>query len=417
VLLLGGRGLHEFAVLRELGCRIVYLDTEVPLRCIPWVDLPIDVDMHDRDRVRSVAKQIHAEQPVAAILTHTEPHLSLMAYLAEELGLADRGLGSAAAGNCRDKWRTRSVLDAAGIPSPRAGMAPTVAGAEELASGLGFPVIIKPRGGAGGCNVRLCDDLGQVRQAASAILTEEPGPLSLPGLVVEEFVPGPEYAVQTLTCGGVTTVLTVFAQRVTEPPIFVELGYDYPPGLSGASLGELTELVAAALTALGVRNWIAHSQVRSGPDGFRIIEVNARRPGGRLVEMTEVLSGVDMIRAVSELALGRAVTVGAARAEHAAYRSLVFDRAGMLLYEPHPDLDALARPAPSIVEVEIPPGDPVLPVDDPGGGVYGRIVVFGDSGSTVAHDLEHIRRAINLQVLPLDRICPTSDIREFKPCC
>lgn len=410
IVLIGGRAQHEFEILHRLGYRILYLDRTVPLQCMMWADVPLDVDVDDYELVsKAVAAQLDGSAP-AAVLTHVEPRIPLMAHLAEQLVAEPRGLTLDAAWNCRDKWRTRSVLAQAGLPVPRFGLATDADEAAVLAQEFGFPVVVKPRDGAGAFGVRQCTTVDEVRSSVTAIL-DDPGPGTLPGVLVEEYLDGPEYAVQTLTQGTETTVLSVFRQHMTTPPVFVELGYEYPSGLDDDHLAGLDVLISSALGALGVRDWISHTQVRLCAEGFRVIEVNARRPGGRLVEMTTAVSGVDMTEAVSRLALGLPVEAGAPVAGHARYRSLVFDEPGTVVYRRTSLADA-------IIEVEVSPGEPVQPVDHPAGGVYGRIVVFGDSVAALDSAEQRARDALGLAVVPSDGLTLSgSDSREFKSCC
>jgi biotin carboxylase len=335
-----------------------------------------------------------------------------MAHLAAELLHEGRGLTTSAARNCRDKWHTRTVLSDAGLPVPGFGLAEATREAARIARDLGFPVVVKPRDGAGAFGVRRCETVEQVRTAAGHVL-DGASPDALPGVLVEEYLDGPEYAVQTITRGGKTRVLSVFRQHMTEPPVFVELGYDFPSGLAEDELRTLELLVTSVLDALGVDDWVSHTQVRLCPDGFRVVEVNARRPGGRLVEMTEVVSGVDMVDAVSRLALGLPVEEGEPRASLARYRSIVFQEAGTLLYRA-----PSAGGFPSIVEVEVPSGDQVQPVDHLDGGVYGRIVVFADSVEELDEAERQARKALDLQVAPSDDLAwAVAESREFKSCC
>ncbi|MFD9701521.1 acetyl-CoA carboxylase biotin carboxylase subunit family protein [Lentzea sp. NPDC059081] len=414
VVLIGGRAEREFEVLRDLGYRILYLDKRVPLQIMGWVDVPIDVDVDNWDAVAStVSAHLGTETP-AAVLTHVEPRIPLMTHLAERLLPKPVGLTADAARNCRDKWRTRSVLEEAGLPVPRFGLAADTRDASRIARELGFPVVVKPRDGAGGFGVRRCESVEEVRSAAKAIL-EEASPEALPGVLVEEYLDGPEYAVQTLSQSGVTQVLSVLRQHMTEPPVFVELGYDYPSGLPDAEVEQLGAMVSSALAVLGIHDWISHTQVRKCADGFRIVEVNARRPGGRLVEMTEAVSGVDMIEAVTAIALGLPVGVREPFASRAKYRSVVFDQAGTLLYRVPSSVPATVPP---IVEIEVPSGDTVHPVDHPEGGVYGRIVVFGDTAEELNSIESAVRTELDIQVIQVDELkLVGADSREFKSCC
>jgi biotin carboxylase len=399
-------------VLHDLGYRILYLDKRVPLHLMAWVDVPVDVDTDDWDQVaEAVRAQLGGEAP-AAVLTHVEPRIPLMAHLAEQLLPERRGLSTSAARNCRDKWHTREVLAEAGLPVPRYGLAEATREAARIARDIGFPVVVKPRDGAGAFGVRRCETVEETRIAAGQVL-DNASPDALSGVLVEEYLDGPEYAVQTITRGGKTRVLSVFRQHMTEPPVFVELGYDFPPGLADDELRTLEQLVTSVLDALGVDDWVSHTQVRLCADGFRIVEVNARRPGGRLVEMTEAVSGVDMVDAVSRLALGLPVSEGEPRASLARYRSIVFEEAGTLLYQA-PSSSGF----PSIVEMEVSSGDQVQPVDHLDGGVYGRIVVFADSVEQLDEAERQARKALDLQVAPSDDLAwAVAESREFKSCC
>ena len=86
-------------------------------------------------------------------------------------------------------------------------------------------------------------------------------------------------------------MVSVFRQDVTAPPVFVETGYEFPSGLSAAQSARLAEVVRSAVAAVGITDWITHTQVRMDDAGaFHVIEINARRPGGRLVEMTTAVA-------------------------------------------------------------------------------------------------------------------------------
>ncbi|MFF3000743.1 acetyl-CoA carboxylase biotin carboxylase subunit family protein [Streptomyces sp. NPDC057950] len=399
--------------MRELGYRVVLLDEQVPWHCMPWVDVPIDVDINDFAAVADVIRDDLGDTPPAAVLTHTEPRLPLMAHLSNTLCGAPKGLTEQAALNCRDKWRTRTALKEHGLPVPAFFLAVTAEEAVHAAGDIGFPVIVKPRDGAGAFGVRLCTNDAEVTAAVTALLDAPPGALA--GALVEEYIDGPEYAVQTLTQNGTTRVLSTFRQHVTEPPVFVELGYDHPSGLTEQEHRQLDDLVQSVLPALGVDNWISHTQIRRAAQGFRVIEVNARRPGGRLVEMTTAVSGVDMTEAVTRLALGLPQAPAQPTVACARYSSIVFDTAGTVLYDPVPATNDAAAP---IVELEVDPGEPVLPKEHPNGGVYGRIVVFGSTPAEVDRTEQAVRDQLDLRVIAaegLDWI--GADSREFKSCC
>ena len=100
-----------------------------------------------------------------------EPHV---AALLEWSGIAFTGSRSETLALCRRKDRTSAVLAAAGVPVPRVGR---------------FPCIIKPAdedGSAGITHDSICADAAAVQRARERLA----GPV-----VVEEFLPGREFAV------------------------------------------------------------------------------------------------------------------------------------------------------------------------------------------------------------------------------
>ncbi|NEE60262.1 ATP-grasp domain-containing protein, partial [Streptomyces sp. SID8455] len=185
VVMLGGRSEREFGVVRELGYRVVLLDERIPWHCMPWVDAHVDIGLDDWGAVADAIRDELGDARPAAVLTHTEPRLPLMAHLGSLLSPGSPGLDAEAAANCRDKWRTRTVLEAAGLPVPRFALATSEDEAVAAASHIGYPVVVKPRDGAGAFGVRCCFGESEVREAFGALGGFLPDGLS--GALVEEY--------------------------------------------------------------------------------------------------------------------------------------------------------------------------------------------------------------------------------------
>jgi biotin carboxylase len=401
------------AVLREHGCRVVSVAEETPWEVLLGVDVPIEADLEDWDAVVAALAEVAARDGLDAVITHIETRVPLMAFAAEQLGLGPT-ISLEAALNCRDKLRTRDRLQAAGLDDVPHACVHDLDAARRAARGIGLPVVVKPRDGASGQGVRLCRSLSEVEAAAALVLDRAAAPHRADGALIEGYLEGHELAIQSVTVNGTTDVVSVFDEIISPPPLFVEAGFRYPSRLSPHELDAAVGLARNALAALGFDHWVAHTQIRMTSAGPRIVEVNARVPGGRLLAMTEAVSGVNLLRAVTELSLGQPVSRAAPRAAVAAYQSIVFSQTGQLFYEPAPALALLSEPAP-IVELDIEPGHFVRAVTDPDGGVYGRIVVFGDEPAVVHEDLARIQRALRLEVVPADT--PGEDMRDIRQCC
>lgn len=384
-------------VMAGMGVDAVVVDEDIPLDVALRCAVPIEMDLDDWEAVESALRRQHDRRPIEAVLSVRDSYVPLAAYLADRLEV--RGLALRAALNCHDKSRMRAALHGAGLPNPRYAVVSDPNETAGVAAEVGFPAVVKLARGAGGAGVRLCRAEADLGAAVAELSELRPGV----DLVVEEYLCGPEFAVQTVTIDGRTEVLSVLAEHVGPPPRFAETGYDFPAGLSATDEAGLLSLVVSALDALGLDNGIAHVQARLTDRGPRIVEVNPRPPGGMLSHVSEVVSGVSLLEAAVDAALGRPVRRRPPAATHVHYRCVVFDRAGTVHYDPTAlrDESTGLDPAP-VVTLDVDPGDLVLPVDHPDGGVYGRIVVFGDSAEDVQAQLESVRAALDLRIEPAE---------------
>jgi biotin carboxylase len=421
VVALSARNPHIFAhlcgILRDRHYRIVSVADTFPWDALLAVDIPIMLDLADWQGVEAQITALAQRVPIAAVISHVETQVPLMAFLNERLGYTGT-LSLEAARNCRDKLRTRECLAACAVPSARFQLARTPDEAVHAAELLGLPVVVKPRDGTAGYAVRLGRTIDEVAAGAEAVLAWANAQGRLPTILVEEYLDGREFAVQTVSRAGQVQIVSIFEELLGPLPLFVEVGYDYPVRLDEDQQASIANVVQRALLALGVDNWVTHTQVRLTAEGPKIVEVNARVPGGQLLRMTTVVSGVDLLVAAVELALGLPLSSAAPQARVARYRSIVFDAAGTLTYAPLPSLDCLESRIPPIVELDVQLGDPVLPVDHPDGGVYGRMLVFGEDAEMVARDYQRIEQALHMHVTPPQNPALVGeDTRPVKRCC
>ena len=385
-----GRRILE--VLAASGVRTVLLDHEIPLDVALAVDVPVEADLDNWEATEAALRRVHAVTPVDAVLSVRDSYVPLAGYLAARLGV--RGVALHAALNCHDKARMRRALAGAGVPNPEFRVIDDPAEAVTSAAEVGFPVVVKRVRDAGGAGVRLCADVAAVERAVA----ELSDPDEAVPLLVEQYLDGTEYAVQTVTVDGATEVLSILAGHTGPPPRFAETGYDAPDGLAPDQHDELATYAERVLKALGIDHSVAHVQLRRTADGPRVIEVNPRPPGGAITDVTEALSGVNLLQAAVDSALGRPVRRLLPTASHVRYRCVVFDQAGVVTFDPAVLDDP---PDHATVELDIEPGDEVLPVDHVDGGVYGRIVVYGHDDADLDARHTEITKRLALQVRPI----------------
>ncbi|HEX5404685.1 MAG TPA: ATP-grasp domain-containing protein [Pseudonocardiaceae bacterium] len=253
----------------------------------------------------AVAEALSAlAEPESGVLTWDETALESTARAAEKLAL--RHMSAESAARCRDKYRMRSLLAADGLSAVRFGLAHSADEAASIAERLGFPVVVKPRALAGSIGVVLATDVAAVRDAFALASGAEFGTLPTGhGVLVEEYLDGPEISVDSVVRDGDVTCVHVARKRLGFEPYFEEVGHLLADWSAEPWADDVRDLVVGAHQALGIELGVTHAELRLTPVGPRLVELNGRL-GGDLIPYAGFLStGVDLVIAAAELSLGR----------------------------------------------------------------------------------------------------------------
>ncbi|WP_348787280.1 ATP-grasp domain-containing protein [Leifsonia sp. NPDC080035] len=197
---------------------------------------------------------------------------------------------------CLDKFRlAERVEGAARIPRTR------LLNRAGVGEDWTFPVIVKPRSGAGSRGVRLIAD----RAALEALGEDE-------SILIQENLPGEEFSVDVLAGLDGTVIAAVPRSRER---------VDSGVSIAGRTVrrAELSDTAAAVARAIGLTG-VANVQLRYSVDGVpALLEVNPRFPGA--MPLT-IAAGVDMPSLLLDLVLGRPVPSSVDFAELANVRFL-----------------------------------------------------------------------------------------------
>lgn len=337
--------------------------------------------------------------PLTAVVSVDDQGLLAAALASEKLGL--RHSPTEAVRVTRDKATMRRLFAAAHLPQPafRVVEEPSPAAVVAAARDLGYPVVVKPVSLSGSRGVIRADDDEASEKAARRIrrilAQADEGPEA--PLLVEEFVPGGEVALEGVLSAGRLEVVTVFDKPdPLEGPFFEETIYLAPSGLAPAQLHAVEESAAAAIAAIGLTEGPVHVELRlprrtdASPDGVSLLEVAARTIGGRCARALDLSGG----RSLEELVLVRASGLNFAEVRLA-------HPAGVLMI-PIPGSGVLVRvegteevrqlPGVSGVEITVPPGRRVDALPE-GDRYLGFVFAGGPDRSEVERSL---RRAKDL---------------------
>jgi biotin carboxylase len=235
------------------------------------------------------ARSVYGRDPAlggrpAAVVPATEPGVLTAARLAGRLGLP--GQPPAVAPALRDKRLMRRHARRRGVRVPR--FTTATDGLVEALRHTGLPAIVKPTGGAGSHNVFLVREPADLERVARAERRDLFGG-SIDEWLVEEYVRGREFAVNTFTVEGGHTVLDVWEYRQPgtadyDNPYwdFVQIGPDVPGHATVARFAR--RVLDAFEVALGP----AHVEIKLPADGDPVlIELGARLPGAGIPSQWE----------------------------------------------------------------------------------------------------------------------------------
>ena len=250
----------------------------------------------------------------------------------------------------RDKAEMRRRLAAGEVPQPRFGT---------TSEDVGFPCVVKPTGLAGSRGVIRCDSPGELDAARARIAAFWDGPV-----IVEEFVPGVEVAVEGLLRDGRLEVLAVFDKP--DPlvgPFFEETIYVTPSRLPRMTLDAIATTSERATLALGLTEGPVHAELRVGGHRIWVIEVAARSIGGLCARTLRFGAGISLEEVILRHALGMPIDELARASDASGVMMLPIPRAGTLADVRNRDA-ALAIPGVVGLEITVPIGRELVPLPE-----------------------------------------------------
>ena len=168
----------------------------------------------------------------------------------------------------------------------------------EFANAVGFPLILKPRSGAGarGHHPR------RLRRPSSTQALGVVRRQGVDSIAVEEFVEGHEGFYDTFSIDGGAAadfVLPLLPQRArgdADPLDLAAVHHHQPDRVGWRDYGELREMGQRVIEALGIGTWATHMEWFFGPKGLRFSEIGCRPPGVGAWDLYSAGNDLDLYR-------------------------------------------------------------------------------------------------------------------------
>jgi biotin carboxylase len=277
-------------------------------------------------------------------------------------------------GATRNKLAMRVALARAGVPSPAFTSFAVADDPRVAARRVGYPCVLKPLVLSASRGVIRADSEAEFAAAferIAAILAapevRELGP-GAERILVEDFVPGFEVALEGLLSGGALETLALFDKPdPLDGPFFEETIYVTPSRLPGAAQVAVRETASAAAAALGLRDGPVHAELRvdRAQGGHRawMIEIAARSIGGLCSRTLSFGTGMSLEEIILRHALDLPIA-SLARERRAAGVMMIPIPNGGLLEEVEGLDDARAVPLIEDVVISIHKGQAVVPLPE-----------------------------------------------------
>lgn len=310
-LLIIGAGIEAcegIKIAKSMGLGLIIADGNPDAPGLALADWQIVASTYDGQAILDQVKKLQANgvQLNGSIAMCADVPLSV-ATVTGTLGLP--GLSVQSAILVSDKLAMKIKLQAAGIPIPRFADVSDKSSLVELATTIGFPIIIKPVDSRGARGVQLIDETGDLDTAWQLAAKESP----TSRVMIEEYLEGPQFSTETLVDRGRFHTLG-FADRNYEwltrtKPFIIENGGDAPTSLSAEIKAEVIATVEQAAAALGIQQGVAKGDMVFTAKGAKVIEIAGRLSGG-FFSTTQIplATGVNFIEKAIKLALGEPLT-------------------------------------------------------------------------------------------------------------
>ncbi len=251
-------------------------------------------DYEDVSNAVSLAKQLHQIEPIDVVLSFTEYGLEAAAMIQESLNIA--GSRRFPVEVTRDKIKMRDHLSDWEAGAIKYQACYTFDDFKSFFISVGKKVVLKPGKGSGSVGISTASALDELQNAWDKTTAAD----SAVPYIVEEFLHGKEFSVESMSFGGEHEVIAITEKMTTGEPGYVEIGHQLPADLSKECQRQIEDFIITFMDKIKHETGPVHTEIRLCEDGPKLIEANTRPGGDFIWEMVAKGCGVDLVRETIE---------------------------------------------------------------------------------------------------------------------
>ena len=244
-----------------------------------------------------------SEENIDGLLTTSDYPVNVVAKISRELGLS--AMSEKVASICTNKYLQRNLFKKNNINIP---FFQLYSEFDDLIGLVDFPYIVKPIDSSASRGVCIVENAEQLNNAfVQAVFYSKERKV-----LVESFIEGREFSVETYTQGGLTTIIAITEKLLIgeEYGVFVEDTHIQPARLSEIEYNLIREEVLKAIRIIGLDNCPSHTEVKLNSHGVYIIEIACRLGGDYIAsDLVPLSTGVDMLENLIKISLGEKIAV------------------------------------------------------------------------------------------------------------
>jgi biotin carboxylase len=273
--------------------RIQEEDLKLPHEAI--ISLPANATSSE---IVGIAAAMHAAEPFDAVVSYTDSYQHIASEIAQSLQVhcvVDPEVVRTAV----DKYSMRKVLARAGVPQCRFAFARGRAEIVDAVREVGMPCIVKPVAGKASIGIAKIEAQQDIEKALDWVGAKHVDQ----GVVVEQFMEGPEFSVEAISVNGEHRMVAL-TMKYKDPETFVEIGHVIPAPVEVSVKVSIEDYVGNALTALGFKNLPSHTEIILTPEGPRIVETHTRLAGDHIIDLARYSCNVDLYTLSARQSIG-----------------------------------------------------------------------------------------------------------------
>ena len=310
----------------------VAVGIDLPETLSEYWHVPLGLDFnHPESSLRTIVEYAQ-EHPLAAILSVDDSASELAARACVALQLPHNSPRAAEA--ARDKLLMRTLMSRGGAPCPIFRPFLLRENPNEIARQVSYPCVVKPQRLSGSRGVIRANDPREFVAAflrLKRLLLSEGNAEEETSILVEDFIPGFEVALEGLLTDGQLKVLALFDKPdPLDGPFFEETIYTTPSRLLVKTQEEIARCVSVAAASLGLRHGPVHAELRVNEQGPWMLEIAGRSIGGLCSTILEFGSGMCLEELILRHAIGEEVASLEREGQAAGVMMIPIPAAGLL---------------------------------------------------------------------------------------